>query len=838
MVLVGRDDERRVVVDAIQADRPVLVAGEPGIGKTSLVRSGVAETGRPLHEGGAFATLAWMPYLALERAIGRHLDGDAAWVATTVERAVGPDVLFVDDLHWADEGTAEVVARLAGRVAVVVAIRPGGDAADERVASLRNAGFDILELAPLDAGPAAEVARLARPGLDPGRARSIAERAGGNPFVIEQLVAGGEASASLRRAIAARLDPLASSTRAALLRLALADRPLSRDAVEPADALIAAGLAVVSPDGIAVRHALLAEEVRRAASPLEARAAHAELASVLRDPGERARHLAAAGDPETAHELALEALATATTPGERAAHLAVAAATATGPTADGLRVEAAAALRVAGDLAGAAAALDAIDGHDPELHARAEAVRARVQWSSGEHEAMRASISRGLALVDGRTSPAAALLRAEAVTVTALVDGQFDQGLRDSEAAVALARDAGVDPTRALLLRATILAGLGTPGWEAALEAVVASARAAGDPETELSAANNLVSGQEMHGQPDAGRKLAGAMLERARDLRLGGWERQFSAMIANLDLHRGDLREALVRSEALLEEALDPLAEQQVGLIAALALVDLGRPDDAGPLLSRLFAAASPDVTGRGDVLFVQAEAAIAGGRPDEALARLEAYRAYEASEYPTSFLVDVAAAWAAVEAGRPLPSRLARGDAVGMLLGADLERGAVELLAGGDPAGAAERFADAEAAYRGFHRRGELRAGWGAGEALRRSEEPTAAIAQLERIEAASIGDGFHALLGRIRRSLRLAGVRRTARATAEAGSGSRPAILTPRERELAALVGRGLTNAEIARRMGLGRPTVARLLSNAMLKLGADSRTQLAGRVEDLV
>jgi DNA-binding CsgD family transcriptional regulator len=52
-----------------------------------------------------------------------------------------------------------------------------------------------------------------------------------------------------------------------------------------------------------------------------------------------------------------------------------------------------------------------------------------------------------------------------------------------------------------------------------------------------------------------------------------------------------------------------------------------------------------------------------------------------------------------------------------------------------------------------------------------------------------------------------------------------------LTARERELVALVERGLTNVEIARRLGLGRPTVARILTSAMTKLGASSRAQLA-------
>lgn len=48
-----------------------------------------------------------------------------------------------------------------------------------------------------------------------------------------------------------------------------------------------------------------------------------------------------------------------------------------------------------------------------------------------------------------------------------------------------------------------------------------------------------------------------------------------------------------------------------------------------------------------------------------------------------------------------------------------------------------------------------------------------------------------------------------------------------LTRREREVLAHVGRGLTNREIARRLRIARPTVGRLLSNAMDRLGAESR-----------
>jgi DNA-binding CsgD family transcriptional regulator len=52
-----------------------------------------------------------------------------------------------------------------------------------------------------------------------------------------------------------------------------------------------------------------------------------------------------------------------------------------------------------------------------------------------------------------------------------------------------------------------------------------------------------------------------------------------------------------------------------------------------------------------------------------------------------------------------------------------------------------------------------------------------------------------------------------------------------LTAREAEVVTLVEQGLTNVEISRRLGLGRPTVARLVASAMGKLGVERRTQLA-------
>jgi DNA-binding CsgD family transcriptional regulator len=63
---------------------------------------------------------------------------------------------------------------------------------------------------------------------------------------------------------------------------------------------------------------------------------------------------------------------------------------------------------------------------------------------------------------------------------------------------------------------------------------------------------------------------------------------------------------------------------------------------------------------------------------------------------------------------------------------------------------------------------------------------------------------------------------GLRRSApRATDRSG------LLTAREREVLDLVAGGASYEQVARRLGVGRPTVRRLMGNAQLKLGADTR-----------
>jgi DNA-binding CsgD family transcriptional regulator len=74
---------------------------------------------------------------------------------------------------------------------------------------------------------------------------------------------------------------------------------------------------------------------------------------------------------------------------------------------------------------------------------------------------------------------------------------------------------------------------------------------------------------------------------------------------------------------------------------------------------------------------------------------------------------------------------------------------------------------------------------------------------------------------------------GVAGSAAGTA-AGTAGVPSTLTPREREIAALIARGLSNRAIADELVISQATVARHVANMLTKLGFSSRAQVAAWV----
>jgi DNA-binding CsgD family transcriptional regulator len=146
-------------------------------------------------------------------------------------------------------------------------------------------------------------------------------------------------------------------------------------------------------------------------------------------------------------------------------------------------------------------------------------------------------------------------------------------------------------------------------------------------------------------------------------------------------------------------------------------------------------------------------------------------------------------------------------------------------------DPLRAARGFEEAAGLWAPYSRRGEFRCQWARGDALCRAGHREDALEVLRSVERQAEALGHLMILGRIRCSLRTAGERRSAERTVDASG------LTGREREVLTLVGHGLTNSQVATRLGVTRRTIVALLESASVKLGAMSRAHAVSLADRL-
>jgi DNA-binding CsgD family transcriptional regulator len=831
-VLVGREPELGTLGANLAADRPTLLIGEAGVGKTTLMRAAAAASGRKVFEGGALATLSWMECLPLRRALGRELGaGDASTVAAEVQSKVRSGVLVVDDLQWADAATIDALILLAGRTGILAGVRLGDPGAGPVTDQLLGAGFAALEVAPLPPDSSSELVRSLRPDLTPAAVESLVRRTGGNPLLLNELVTTGEPSASLRLMLAARLRLLDVAGREAFGLLALAGRPLPAGVLgKPGvKSLLDIGLGVVDPLGIAVRHALLAEIALEQFDLDERMALHARLARAVDDDGEAARHYASAGETGRAHDAAMRAADTAERPGERASHLAIAARCASGPEADALRLRAARALDEAHDWDAMVSVLDQLTSDEVEVRAWASLLRARGAWAAGDVDGLRTALSDGLAVARGSGTDVEVRLRIEESRIPIFIDCDLAEGVRMSRAALSLAQATGVEVPRAEYLLGTALAVADVPGGWDHLAAAISGARRDGDTNTEFVAANNLISYHESGGSPAEGRAVAAEMIDRATGLGLGYWATAFQTTVVNLDFHAGGYAQVVTAAQGLLQQPLEARSRDILIEDLAMSLLDLGRVDEAVRLVTASQDAAAPDYRGREQMQWVLAEAALWGGHPARALELIERYLDPKRTDPNRNFGV-VTRAWALVELERD-PGPAAPPQDRPMLFGVPEETAALQLLFQQRYAEAAARFDRAADLWAPYHRRGDLRCGWAAGETLRRAGDNAAAIARLIEVESASTGLGATLILARIHRSLRAAGQRRSAPRSANNGG------LTDRERQVLDLVRTGLTNEAIATQLGISRRTVVALVSSASTKLGATGRNHAASLSAEL-
>ncbi len=109
--------------------------------------------------------------------------------------AITPLVLILDDVHWADPASVELLGSLLRRppeagVLIALAVRPEHQPAALKTELDRAHRTDSLTRLTLRAMTRAEADEFLGPGVDPGTADSLYNESGGNPFYLEQLARG------------------------------------------------------------------------------------------------------------------------------------------------------------------------------------------------------------------------------------------------------------------------------------------------------------------------------------------------------------------------------------------------------------------------------------------------------------------------------------------------------------------------------------------------------------------------------------------------------------------------------------------------------------------------
>ncbi len=821
--LVGRAAEVAELRAILRGRGAAVLVGESGIGKSTLLNAATA--GLDAKTGGALGMLRFIPYLPLVRAVGTLPERDPASVAVAVVDRVGDGVLVIDDLHWADDATLAILDRLAGRIPVLGAVRTGDEGTERALTAARGAAMTEVRVRPLAEPDTIELARRWRPEMSPGDSRQLVARSGGNPLLVVELARAG-VTTTLTLALEHRLRGLSARERAILELLAIADVPITAPG-SPRDLarLVDQGLLSAAETGYTIRHALIAEVIGGRLDDVRQRALHRAVAERAVDPATRARHLMAAGDRDAAYAVA-SAAARTSPPGLRAALLGLAAECTTGPGAARLRVEAAEALLSARLIESAERALGPDDGAEGEIAVRRHGIRAQIRYGHGDSAGALAAINLAIELAEPGSALAARLLVERAWIVTMRRDGAT--AVRLAREALAAARASGVPDAAAqrVLGVAVSIVGGDFDEYVGLYEAAAESARAVSDVAEELFCGKLLVASHES-GNQALGIQLGEGFVARAAEQGMVALGQTIRSSLVSLVYSNGDPERAVRDGEALLGESIERRVRTATAGFTATALVDLGRFEEAGRMIVSGLAIAPDDIEGRFDLLWAEAELALASGSPGEALALAEAFLArFGTADYGDMSFMHVTHDWACVELGRdPGPIGPPARSLHRQHLPTVTEREALRLLAGGQLEAAATAFAAAADAFEPYHRRSEIRCRWASGESLRRAGRRPEARAVLEVAERLA-GDRWVPLAGRIRRSLRLTGARRSAPRQV-AGT------LTARERQVLDLVGAGLTNGQIAVRLGITPRTVAALVANAAAKLGTRSRAQTALR-----
>ncbi len=852
-VILEREDELAALAGAARdagdgAGSVVLLSGEAGIGKSSLV-----DSVRGLLPAEGRLLVGYCDDLAAPRILGPLRDligsvgteltkalahGDRREVLEALRGELGwakhPTVLAIEDVHWADEATLDVLRYLVRRAAhmplvLVLTYRDDELSTDHPLRHLLGLASRVARVRRLRPArlSAAAVRRLsAAAEVDAGEVFAVTS---GNPYFVAEVLAAGDVTAvplTIADAVAARLATLDPATLEILESLAVVPSALPRwlvDALVPAGpaALAAAerrGLLAVTPSRVSFRHEL----ARRAvvdSMPVARRVAanRGVLAAFLTRPGTEVsrimHHAVQAGDTDVIVRYGPIAAREASAAGahrEAAAHLRLVLEQ--HPTLDrsaeadlweALAIESYTIDAPAGEgLAAQRRAVELRRGGDPRVLGNSLRWLSRISWWAGDADGAEAAVDNAISVLSGTGADDLLAMALSTRAQLHALAGHSAEAVTAAEKAVALGKDSPATLSHALNNLAIALSQEGDPGALSTMEESLRIALAANEPEHACRAYLNLTWNQlDALRLDDARRRVAEGIefAERSEFLTFSG---VLQAARAAVHFAAGDW-------DGVEPAAADALNGSPPVRCTALTYVGRTRARRGEPGAAAMLREAweigvrMREVRRFGPAAAALAEAAAFQGDVGAVFAELT--HAYEVAGRCGSVSMRAELAYWLGRAGHPVD-------------GQELDH-PYALLADGRPREAADVWRAAGYRY-------EYAA------ALAESPEPDDALAALAMLDAL----GAEPLARMVRTRLKHLGVAKIPRGPAPT-TRRNPAGLTERQVEVVHLLAAGLTNADIAGRLVLSVRTVEHHVAAAMEKLGADTRTQAVARAADL-
>jgi DNA-binding CsgD family transcriptional regulator/tetratricopeptide (TPR) repeat protein len=822
----------------------VLVAGEAGIGKTALLDVFCDDNRTvPILRGGCdalFTPRPLGPVLEIAAALNAGGETPHELVQSLAKelRERGPTVVVLEDLHWADEATLDVVRMLARRlesVPVLVAATYRDDSLDRRhplrllLGELPSSRRVIrLTLAPLSVHAVATLA------ADTDGA-ALHRQTGGNPFFLTEVLAAGgdELPTTVREAVLARTARLEDDARRLLDAVAVAPPRAELDLLQAVvdgypnglDECLDSGMLVATDNAVAFRHEIARVAVEESLSPHDRlelhRRALATLASAQRpDLARLVHHAEAAGDRAALLQYAPAG-------GERAAKL-------------GSHREAAAhferALRFADDLdsegradllerrsyecyvtdqidAAIEARKRALEEHrrraDPMREGDAHRCLSRLAWFAGDKTTAVWEAQRAIELLEPLTPGPELAMAYSNVAQLKMLEYAHVEAVDWGERAIDLAERLGNDEILAHALNnlgtAELLAGIAD--GEAKLERSLDLALSEGLHEHAARAFTNLASVFVRRRDFEAAGRYLEAGIDFCRERDLDSWLLYMTGLLAERELVTGDWDAAAEAAHAVVRHPRVAVPSR-ITPLTILGRLRARRGDpDAWSVLdeARQLSAGTGELQRLAPVAAARAEAHWLAGQDDrveeETTAALELALAC-ADEWSAGELC----AWRRRAGIEDTVSGDALAEPFALELAGEGEQAAARWRSIGSPYEAALALASADDE-----------------QSLRRG------VTELQELGAARAS-------ARVARILRERGIRGVTLGP-RVSTRENPAGLTKRELEVLSLLSEGLRNREIAAQLFLSEKTVDHHISAILRKLGVESRGQAAAQAAQL-